>query len=252
MMQSLEQFRHISKNNFSIENEASWTFYAASRVNDILLLPLQTLENERDFLALSREDYEEFWRTLGFEVFEPQHFHPFECEIFAVEAADDANFSPQIERVVWPGAKFGDLMFARAGVVVKSGANFLDAKIAATSMLYDVFWRLHRRTEDLSMGWGSNSQWRTAFRRDYVYNDHFLFNVDGEPGFKQPSFLQSLDWNDLPERQFFASQKGDNDDLTTEEREELLTYRGFVKCPKSDADLWPYDDCLIVRRDAPL
>jgi hypothetical protein len=77
----------------------------------------------------------------------------------------------------------------------------------------------------LSMGWGSNSQWRTAFRRDYRQGDLFLYNVDGRA---------SLDAG--------ASHEDDRDGLTFEERVELCRNRCILRTRKDDSDLWPYDD----------
>lgn len=35
-----------------------------------------------------------------------------------------------------------------------------------------------RVVDDLSTGWGSNSQWTTAFRRDYLVDGRLHYNVD--------------------------------------------------------------------------
>ena len=245
LIQDLARHRHFDPTfNFDRDELSSW--YALSRVNDWLLMSFRRAPG---FPTLPEIEYSKFWDALQMTRSYPHDYHPFWCEIVEVEADDNPECAPQITDLLWPALSFGDLLFARAGVRVRSGANFLDAKIAATSTLYNAFRRLNRRTADLSMGWGSNSQWSTDFRRDYVYGEHFLFNVDGALYFNQPRFLQNLNAHSLPQRQFFASQKGGNDDLTDAEREELLIYRSFVKCAKDDSDLWPYDDCFVVKRD---
>ena len=73
-------------------------------------------------------------------------------------------------------------------------------------------------------GWGSNSQWRTAFRRDYQIGGDFFFNVDGV--------------HDLA----YQTSGADRDDLTQQERIELLIHRHFITVDKPHEDLWPYDD----------
>jgi hypothetical protein len=61
---------------------------------------------------------------------------------------------------------------------MRGGAHHLDPVHAATSTLHWAWARRHRPVEDLSHGWGSNSQWDTDFRRDYLLPDQLLCNVD--------------------------------------------------------------------------
>lgn len=248
---SIESLSHHRRfdSTYSFDRDELSSWYALSRVNDWLLMSLRQTPK---FPTLPESEYSKCWDALQLTRSYPHAYHPFWCEIVEVEIDENPDCAPQVTDLLWPALSFGDLLFARAGVVVRGGANFFDAKIAATSTLYDVYRRANRRTQDLSLGWGSNSQWSTDFRRDYVYGDYFLFNVDGEPTFNQPPFLQNVDENNLPQRQFFASDKGDNADLTPDEREELLIHRSFVKCTKDDTDLWPHDDCFLIRRDLPL
>jgi hypothetical protein len=119
----------------------------------------------------------------------------------------------------------GDLMFSRAGCTVEAAPEILDPAIAASSRLHWTHRRPRRPTTDLSVGWGSNSQWRTRFRRDYHLGGAFHFNVDG-----------SIDVRDRDTRRVADPE------LTTDERIELLTHRCFVRCAKPDDDLWPWDD----------
>ena len=44
--------------------------------------------------------------------------------------------------------------------------------------MYWEYWRRHRPTIDGSFGWGTNSQWQTAFRRDYRTTRGSVFNLD--------------------------------------------------------------------------
>jgi hypothetical protein len=77
---------------------------------------------------------------------------------------------------------------------------------------------------------GSNSQWRTSFRRDYRIGQEVHYNVDGKLDLAAPD-----------------STVESRDDLTREERTELLTNRCFVRTTKPQNDLWPYHDMLRVR-----
>jgi len=77
---------------------------------------------------------------------------------------------------------------------------------------------------DQSVGWGSNSQWGTKFRRDYHFPGEFHFNVDSrlKPG--DPPSPDAWD-GDLSERL----------------REELVTQRCLVQTDVPDDDLYPYN-----------
>jgi hypothetical protein len=170
--------------------EELWELYALSRVVDVLRLGA---------------DIAEFMESLGLQRIAPRPFHPFFHEIVSIGAPAE----------VWPGYMLGPLVMARAGVVVDED---FPKEIAEQSTLYWAYRRANRRTEDLSMGWGSNSQWRTGFRRDYVLDGILYYNVDGKGG------------------------RGLDDDLDAAEKLELLRHRCFVRCPKRHDDRWPYDD----------
>ena len=224
-----------------------WQWYALSRVSDRLLRGIQATD---DFYrspvqrqtkphlgewwrssAVTTEQYAEFFAALGLAPFGLLPFSPFHCEI--VEVVEDVHLAgrPVVERVFWPGLKFGEMLFARAGVGVRCPPGLYRKNIAENSCLYFTFQRLHRRTQDLSQGWGGNSQWATAFRRDYDTGGAFYYNVDG----RHPLGLKY-------EASFHPKELKPDDDLTPEERVELLTHRSFVRCHKDDHDCWPYDD----------
>ncbi len=158
--------------------------YALSRVNDLLLLPFQPAapdeaERERPVAPLTLADYLAFRERLGLQAENPSGFHPFTCEIVTAEPAADPDASAQLMAVQWPALFFGDLLISRAGVRVRAGAKQLDPAIASSSPLLFAHRRRARPTADLSMGWGHNSQWRTAFRRDYRDAATLYYNVDG-------------------------------------------------------------------------
>jgi len=201
----------------AIEIEESWTLYALGRVLDLLLC---------EEMPISREEYAAFVEALGLEVVRPQQFSPFYHEVVQVERAS-SQFSPvTILEDKWPCVMLGNMMVSRAGVRISAGASLLVAGVADASTLYWTYSRNNRPHQDLSHGWGRNSQWRTAFRRDFVVGDRFYYNVDGK--------------NDLA-----VDDDDDDSGLTHSERIELVTHRCFVRCTKPHNDLWPYDDRLV-------
>jgi len=133
---------------------------------------------------------------------------------------------------------FGEMLFARAGVGVRCSGQVLNKAIAERSTLYFAHRRLRRPTDDESVGWGHNSQWRTAFHRNYVEDDYYYFNVDGEI---------DIGASDLP-----TGPPDPQRDLPSPARRELLAHRCFVRSTLSHTDYYPYCDRLTVRRDEPL
>lgn len=123
----------------------------------------------------------------------------------------------------------GNMLFARGGVDVCAGKIIFKPGIADASTLYWADRRKGRPVNDLSHGWGSNSQWRTSFRRDYVAGDTRFYNVDGK--------------YDLAEQAADAADTGRSPVLTLAERIELLTQRCLVSSTTAHDDLFPYDDC---------
>ncbi len=223
-----------------------WQWYALSRVSDRLLIGIQAADDfyrspqqreeapKREWWrnsVVTAEQYIQFFAALGFEPFASVPFSPFYHEIVEVIEAPNLTGRPVVERVFWPGLMFGEMLFARAGVSVCCSPGFYRKDIAENSCLYFTYQRLHRKTEDLSDGWGSNSQWGTKFRRDYAAGGTFHYNVDGEHPLG-PHYEASFDPDD-------DDRYGE---WTLEERIEMLTHCCFVRCPKDDDDCWPYDD----------
>lgn len=126
---------------------------------------------------------------------------------------------------LWPGLMFGDMVFSRSGVKVLGGGRHVVKEVAESSTLYFAYHRRNRRTEDLSLGWGSNSQWRTSIRRDYECDGKRIYNLDG---------YRLLGVSPPPAES--------DDDLTLAERIELCRHRCFVTTRKPHADRHPYND----------
>ena len=252
-LRKFQQFNALD-NSYEIASDELESFYALSRVCDTLILPFQA---GQCWFDSSVEQFVEFWQTLGIKAREADDYHPFWCEIVACENGDDDDAPPLVEELLWPALTWGDLLICRAGAKVEAGRNWLNGAVAAASPLYFASRRNYRAAHDLSHGWGSNSQWSTDFRRDYSWNEHYIFNADGELNHHTEPFLRNLsahEWAELLKapRQFFASDNGDNGDLTVPERESLLVNRCLIDGETTDAEFWPWDDVAIWRQTAPL
>lgn len=204
-------------------HEELWELYALSRVSQTLLLRFQSGRADgTDWQPppITITEYAAFFTALGFVETGDVPFSPFHHEIVAVEQAADDTAPIAVRDVYWPGLMLGEMVFSRAGVRVTGGRRWIEKAVAESSTLYWAHRRKNRPFQDESHGWGSNSQWRTAFRRDYRIGDTIHFNVDGC-------------------RDPIAA--AESDDLTPTERIELVTHRCFVTTTKRDGDLWPYD-----------
>ncbi len=206
------------------DDEALCRLYALSRVNDLLLCGLE----------LMRDDYLTFMTGLGMRVVTRDAFHPYFHEIVAIEASIDPSAPPRIQRELWPGLVLGNLLFSRAGCAIEAGREHLDPDLAASTTLYWTHRRGDRPVKDLGVGWGQRSQWRTRFRRDYQLGTRLHYNVDGDIDVR----AAELSKNPNPARE----------ELTADERVELLTYRCFVRSRKPHDDLWPCRHVNISER----
>ncbi len=70
----------------------------------------------------------------------------------------------------------GKLLFYRAGVKIRANPSFYKKGIADKSTLYWSHRRKYRETNDLSIGWGGNSQWKTKFRLDFDLENKYIYN----------------------------------------------------------------------------
>lgn len=189
----------------------------------------RTLDSDR------RTVHTDFLSGIGLTSFEhPEAFSPFHHEIFAV-VQDPSATSVTVEEVLWPGFWFGDLLFSRAGVRVRAPRHLIDATVATTSTLYFTLRRQPRPTNDLSHGWGSNSQWRTRFRRFYSDQEGLHLNWDGEVAIGDDS---PVPLGDRP----------DHDEHPLDQRRELLLHRCLIRepLPPDENDRYPYGDRLSL------
>lgn len=213
-------------------DEHSWRLmklYGLSRVSDYLI--------ERFSVDGGCATHTEFFSAIGLVPFaHAGAFSPFHHEIVAV-VQDPSATGVTVEEVLWPGLWFGDLLFSRAGVRVRAPRHLVDATVATTSTLYFTFRRRGRPTDDLSHGWGSNSQWRTAFPRFYSDQDGLHLNWDGETDIGGDPPALRPGWS-LQETE------------PLDQRRELLLHRCLVRgpLPADEGDRFPYGDRLTLRR----
>ncbi|MER5635437.1 hypothetical protein ABT095_00585 [Kitasatospora sp. NPDC002227] len=206
--------------------ELQCELYALSRVGDLLL--------EAEAVGL--------FTGLGMTAFEGGPFDPFLHEIVEVEQAADPQAPVELIGTVWPGLMLGQLLIRRAGVRVRAGAAHAQRGVADRGMLYWTFRRAHRPVQDLSHGWGHNSQWSTRLRLDYRTPGGDLLNVAGRLSIDGDDMLAP----DHPENLSDAARL-----LTAGERRELLRHRCLLRVPKAvdrlaeqvgwAAEFMPYD-----------
>jgi hypothetical protein len=200
--------------------------YAFSRVRDLLAFGLQPLprsptdrlkahnywlsRSEPVFAPITTDGYRSFIEAVGAEPIVEKKFQPFFHEIVSVEPAVQIDAPIEIISHMWPAAVLGDLLLGRGGVTVRAGSNLVVPNVGERSTLYFEYWRRGRVTSDLSMGWGSNSQWGTEFRRDYLTDRRFVYNFDGtvQPGRDVEALTSAL--------------------LTEQQDIELVTHRCFL------------------------
>jgi hypothetical protein len=195
--------------------------FALNVCNDHLLRPL----------VLTRAEYQAFFTALGMSVIPQQkQFNPVLHEIVGVGSFVKEEQGVTTGAQYWPGLMFGEMVLSRAAVDVYCHPSFgLVEGIADTSTLYFTNARVRRKTADLSMGWGSNSRWRTDFHRNYVCDGKIWLNVDGsEDLHKAPHGLETVEG--LPLR---AAR-------------ELLLNRCFVSFDAKGQDYFPYAWTMVI------
>jgi hypothetical protein len=212
--------------------------YALSRVIDLLVSPLQPVNDDPALLTATPDEkwwtgrpaspdaWRPFGEALGGTWIAEDRFHPFFHEIVEVQPAEDPDEPPSLVSEYWPGLLAGSLLLVRSGVAIRAGANVVDPEVGGRSCLYWAWWRRYRPVRDRSHGWGGNSQWGTDFRRDYTVDGMLHYNVDW--------------WGLAPD----ASTRLDQ---TPADRELLLRYRCGLTVDFGD-DQFPYQESLIEPR----
>lgn len=223
-VQWLAEFRHRTNNDWTAASgEDLCRLYALFRVTSTLLLRFQTGRADgTDYQgpSITVDGFQLFHEQLGFHTPLVDGFHPFFHEIISVEPVSDSESRIQVVETSWPCLMLGDLMFCRAGCTVSGDSIHLVKDIAESSKLYWTYRRKDRWCNDQSHGWGSNSQWRTSHRRDYLSNKRYHFNVDGKQSLNDPSCSV--------------------DEVPVEAMIELVRNRCLIRTRVDDNDLYPY------------
>ena len=135
--------------------------YALDRLTDLMILPWAPLSD--GVSRMDRGQTQAAWldllQLIGAVLIAEDDYHPYFHEIVEVLPDDDPDAEPVLLQEHWPGALVGSLLLKRAGVTVLAGAHRIDSPVAATSTLYWAWQCQGRSTMDLSVGWGSGSQW---------------------------------------------------------------------------------------------
>jgi hypothetical protein len=212
--------------NFPIDD--SWELYALSRVLDILTLRFQPNKkadgSEWVGPLLTLADYIKFIEALGLKIVSLAEYKPFYYEIFEA-IPGKVNF--QVSEIIFPPVMLENLLIKRGGSIITLNPLNFDLETVNDSTIYWAYRRKNRKYEDLSHGWGSNSQWRTSFRFDYDYPDYYLYNAEGEIDLNLPNT------NVLDELKEY--------DLSLNEAIEITVNRHFLTSKKQDNDLFPYN-----------
>jgi hypothetical protein len=216
------------KNWFNLPVEDSWNLYSLSRILDVLTLHFQP-DKKADGsnwsgINITINEYVVFVKLLGLEIIFPTIYRPFDCEI--LESVENKNNFEIIE-CLFPTIMLKNLLIKRGGVIVSNNSNDYNLNLINNAKIFWAYRRKNRKYEDLSHGWGSNSQWRTEFRLDIETEDEIIYNIQGED-----------DLNNLSNK---TQDELRGQKLEINEAIELLINRQFIKCTKDDNDVFPYD-----------
>ena len=190
-VQWLRSFREGTAIHMETSYEDLCVLYAISRVTQLMMLRFQSGSADGSDYGgplIDQSNFQSFHEAIGLTPFIPTQFHPIQVEVVSVIEDAKSDSGPKLRETVWPGLMLGDLVFQRAGCRVSAGEQSMSRELAERSPMYWAYRRKHRRYSDKSHGWGGNSQWRTAFRRDYVRDSCCQYNVDGCEMLERHSF----------------------------------------------------------------
>ncbi|MFO1046136.1 MAG: hypothetical protein U0941_30530 [Planctomycetaceae bacterium] len=215
--------RRANHNWSAATDEDVCRLYSLFRVTSLLLLRFQTGRADgTDYQGpvTQIEGIQLFLEQLGFHIPDARDYHPFYHEILSVNEAERNEDPVEIIEVHWPCFMLGDMIFCRSGVSVLAGRSHIIKEIAESSALYWTYRRKDRPYNDQSHGWGHNSQWRTAHRRDYRTKDGYHFNVGGRESLNDPTVTV--------------------DGMPRSSMIELVRNRCLITSQIDDSDLYPY------------
>jgi hypothetical protein len=233
-----ENFKSRETSTFLGERpEALYNLYALSRISQLLTLPFQKTDNQAYVgPEISIDQYLEFFESLGMRPISQCYFSPFHHEIVRIIESDEVQ-EPEIVRELWPELVYGQMLFSRAGVIVRCNPRNFNKDLVERSRLYFAYRRLSRECDDTSQGWGHNSQWNTAFHRNYEEPDAYYYNVDGEWIIGKEKSSKRVNWRPREE------------ELSSDQRIELIRYRCWIS--KDHGERFPFWDQYIEPKDCP-
>ncbi|XZF16557.1 hypothetical protein ACTHGU_10480 [Chitinophagaceae bacterium MMS25-I14] len=211
-----------------LAKEDIWELYALTRVLDMLTLRFQP-DNKADGsdwpgLELSLAEYIAFNNLIGLNTEVPRSFNTFDCEIIE---AREGEIDFHIDTYLFPIVRLKNLIIKRAGVNISLNPHNYNLTIINNTTIYWAHRRKNRKYEDLSHGWGHNSQWRTDLRLDIETYDSFIYNLNGK-----------FDLNNVtPE----LSAELNTENLSIQEAIELVKFRHFIMSTKENGGLFPYN-----------
>lgn len=202
-----------------------WRLFAASMVFETLalgLIPGPMYPDDWTGPCITPDEFRAFAIALGFTVETPVSYSPFNVEVTGLIASADDEEAVHMVRAHWPCLMLGPMLFMRCGAIVRAPATQLRIGIADEAPLYWAYTRKTRPVCNRSQGWGSNSRWRTAFRRDYRVDGVLHFNVDAPydlaTGLMPPAY-----------------------DMDLQQCREIVINRSFVITDSPSEEMWPYD-----------
>lgn len=204
-----------------VTDETDWELYALSRVFDVLICALQ---NSSHYPQISLNEYITFAQSIGLSCEQPIQFHPFFYEIVDVQNGNDPF---TFKNIHYPALLLGDLLINRGGATITLPTTKYQIEEIKSAPLHWTYTRNNRETNDLSHGWGHNSQWRTSFRFDFRTTKGLYYNFVGKHNLNHPD--QAL-IQDLTE-----------DKLTLQEIIELVRYRQRLCSKDKKNEPWPYN-----------
>lgn len=212
-----------------IEDEPNWNLYALSRVLDVLTCALQYPSR---YSPITLAQYISFSKNMGLTIEQPKQFHPFFYEIVDVIEGD---WPFVLQTVHYPALFLGNLLINRGGATITLPSKLYSIESIKTAPLYWVYERNDREANDLSHGWGHNSQWCTSFRYDFKTERGFYYNFTGKENLN------------APDETLLTRLKEDN--ISIQHAIDVVRYRQMMIPHEKRADLFPYDYRFFEKHD---
>ncbi len=198
--------------------------YSLGRINELLLLSFQKTDYKDYGIAkITKSQYIEFFTALNMNAFTIDNYSPFHHEIHEIKESAKID-EIKIDEHLSPTLMIGNLLFSRGIVNLRTPIDTFEKDLCEKSKIYWSYIRSNRESEDLSHGWGHNSQWRTQFRLDIESDDTYVYNLRGSEDLSNKKWKQEVINLDL------------------------LRYRHMVNKGIENEDIWIYDSKYVEQR----